>query len=574
MVDDNSLMRRTDARNAWICIAAVAAAILITWPVAEMSYGDDTVYTHVALNMARTGRLIYGGWETAVLALHAFWGALFIRLFGFSFTCVRFSTIPFALGAVGFCYLLVRRVGLQASAAVLVTLLFGLSPLFLPVAASFMTDVPCLFFMFASLYFFTRAAEESAHGRGYGWLALGVATGFLGGTGRQAAWFVPLLVLPYLAWIRRRQVWFAVASLAGWSLVLVAVAGIMSWFNRQPYIIPQPSLFSELKKAARTPLWDVNATARLLLMLLLVCLPAALPLVLRASIDTWRGARARKIIVAVLLLGVVIAVFVHPSLASIPWLASTLNWEGINGSAPLPGRPIVLTRPIRAVIALVVYATSCILAGELTNIRSLVRRALRPFVDPLGSQFALAAMSLVSVVYFAMVVIRETDFDIFDRYLLPILPWAATVLLLWRGTDDRAERLQKRAMPFAWALLGVLASYAILTTGDFWALARARATAARKLEAAGVPRAAIDAGFEYNAWTQLMISGRMNNWRVVNPPGAYRPEMSQTPSVIPVYRLEYATTPETVPSEFGSVGYFSFLPPFHKHVSIDRLLGH
>jgi hypothetical protein len=574
MADDSSLTRRNDTRNAWLCMGVVAAAIVAIWPVAEMPYGDDTMYTHVALNLARTGHLAYNGGETPVLVLHAFWGAFFIRLFGFSFTWVRFTTIPFALGAVGFCYLLVRRAGLQASAAVLVTLLFGLSPLFLPVAVTFMTDVPCLFFMFGSLYFFTRAAEESVNWRGYGWLALGVATGFTGGTGRQAAWFVPLVILPYLAWIRRQQIWFAVASLAGWSLVLAAVAGIMSWFNRQLYVIPQPSLLSELKKAAKTPLWEVNATARLLLMLLLMCLPAALPLVLRGLADIWQGAHARKIIVAALLLGTATAVFIHPSLASIPWLASTLNWEGINGSAPLPGRPIVLTRPIRAVVALTVYAVGCILAGELANIRSLARRAWRPFVDPSGNQFALAAMSLISVVYFAMVVIRETDFDIFDRYLLPILPWAATVLLLWCGKDDRAERLKKRAMPLAWALLAVLASYAIASTQDLWALARARVSATQKLEAAGVPRTTIDAGFEYNAWTELMISGRMNNRSVVNPPGAYRPELSQTPSVIPVYRLEYAPTPETVPSEFGLVGYFSLLPPFHKQVSIDRLAGH
>src|SRR5208283_2779576 len=62
-----------------------------------------------------------------------------------------------------------------------------LCPLFLPVAVSYMTDVPCLFFLFASLYALTRAAEASREGRGYGWLALGVILGFLGGTGRQVA---------------------------------------------------------------------------------------------------------------------------------------------------------------------------------------------------------------------------------------------------------------------------------------------------------------------------------------------------------------------------------------------------
>jgi hypothetical protein len=574
MAGNRALMGRTDARNAWICISVVAAAFLIVWPVAEMAYGDDTAYTYVALNVARTGHLMYNGWESAVLVLHSYWGALFIRLFGFSFTCARLSTIPLALGAVGLCYLLVRRAGLGTQTAVFVTLLLGLSPLFLPVAVSFMTDVPGLFFMFASLYSLTRAEEESTHeGSGYGWLALGVITGFMGGTGRQVVWFVPLLVLPYLAWVRRHQIWFATSSLAAWVLVVGGVAGIMAWFNRQLYAIPQPSVFSELKKAIRTPLWELNTTARLLLMLLLMCLPAALPLVFRASVDAWRGGLARKIIVAMLLLGVLGAVVFHPSLASIPWLASTLNWEGINGSAPLPGRPIVLTRPIRAVVALGVYVVGCILAGDLTTIRGLARRTLRAFFYPSSSQFTLAAMSLISVVYLVMMVLRETDYDVFDRYLLPVLPWAATVLLLCCGSDERAGRMLKRAMPLAWGALAVLGLYAILSTQDFWALARARVTATKRLEAAGVPRTAIDASFEYNAWTELMVSGRMNSRWVLNPPGAYRADLSQTPSVLPVYSLKYEAKPQTAGMEFGSVPYFSFLPPFHKRISIDRVVN-
>src|SRR6266566_2144883 len=109
VADNNSLTRCIDTRNAWACVGVVAAAILMIWPVAEMPYGDDTAYTYVALNVARSGHLIYNGWESALLVLHAYWGALFIRLFGFSFTWVRFSSLPFALGAVGFCYFLLRR---------------------------------------------------------------------------------------------------------------------------------------------------------------------------------------------------------------------------------------------------------------------------------------------------------------------------------------------------------------------------------------------------------------------------------------------------------------------------------
>src|SRR5260370_1003290 len=376
-----------DIRNAWLCMGVVAAAALVIWPVAEMPYGDDTAYTHIALNVARTGHLAYNGWESAVLVLHAYWGALFIRLFGFSFNCVRFSTIPFALGAVGLCYLLVRRAGLQAPAAVFVTLLFGLSPLFLPLSVSFMTDVPGFFFMFASFYALFRAAQESIDVRGYGWLALSVAMALI------------------------------------------------------------------------------------------------------------RGTRVLHIVVAVLFLVLIITLLIHPSLASIPWVSNTLNWEGINGSAPLPGRPIVLTRPIRALAAVSVYSASLILMVKLANTRGLPRRVFNLVVKPSDSQFALAAVSLFSIAYLALVVIPSVHFDVFDRYLLPILPWTATALLMWFESEDRVTPLVKKAMPIAWALLAVLALYAITSTQDLWALARARVSATRELEAAGVPRKAIEGGF-------------------------------------------------------------------------------
>jgi 4-amino-4-deoxy-L-arabinose transferase-like glycosyltransferase len=566
--------RQADIKNTLLCCGIVTVAMLIARPFADLGYADDPAYAHVALVLTRTGHLLYDGWESAFLVLHAYWGALFIRVFGFSFVCVRLSTIPFALGSVGLCYALVRRAGLQARDAFLVTLLFGLSPLFLPLAVSFMTDVPALFFMFASLYAFVRAEEASDGRGGYAWLMLGVTTGFLGGTTRQVVWLVPLIVLPYLAWVRRHHKRLSVSAVIAWFLVLGGVIYTTRWFNHQPYTVFQPSVFSESKLLLKRPLWAINVTARLGLMLMLVILPAATPLLLRSLVDTWREPRGRQILVAALLLLVLTAVLIHPSLASIPWVASTLNWQGINGSSPLPGRPVVLVTPVRAVVALAVYAAVCLLSGELFRLRRVERRAILRALDSPADRFPLMAMSLVSIVYFVLLVVRSADFDIFDRYLLPIMPWAATVMLLWFEKDNPgAERMIRRTMPFAWALLAVLAFYGVAGTQDYWSLAEARVLAAGKLEAAGAPRTAIDGGFEYNAWTELQIDGRLNSRWVLNPPGAYRPGLSQTPSVVPEYRLEYKPTEGTAPSEFGSVPYFSLLPPFHKRVGIDRVVA-
>ena len=221
-------------------------------------------------------------------------------------------------------------------------------------------------------------------------------------------------------------------------------------------------------------------------------------------------------IVGGLLLLVATAIAIHPSLASIPWIANTLNWEGINGSMPLPGRPIVLTRPICAAAAVAVYIAVCMLAGQLWDFRRLVRDVGRSLLERSGKDFAMKAMSLVSVAYFALLVVRSTDFDIFDRYLLPIVPWVAAVLLLWSERHDLyTARVPRIAMPAAWTLLAILAFYGMASTQDLWALDRARVAAARKLEAAGIKRTAIDAGFEYNAWTELMTTGHMNSRWVV-----------------------------------------------------------
>jgi len=69
-----------------------------------------------------------------------------------------------------------------------------------------------------------------------------------------------------------------------------------------------------------------------------------------------------------------------------------------------------------------------------------------------------------------------------------------------------------------------------------------------------------------------MTTGLMNAPWVVNPAGFYRPKVGMTPSVVPVYRLEYRPSEDSILSEYGSVRYFSLLPPFHKQVSIDRIL--
>ena len=440
----------------------------------------------------------------------------------------------------------------------------------MPLSATYMTDIPCLFYTLTSLYSIARSAEESRPPQALAWLALGAVVGFVGGTGRQVVWLVPIVVLPYLAWVKRREPRFASAVLVAWMLIGAGTVRVSEWFNHQYFVAEQPSVLNEIKMVLRQPFATVALAARLLLMLLLVTLPAAIPLVLRLLRDTWRGTLARRILVSVLLVAVFGLIFVHPSLASIPWISSTFNWEGINGSSLMPGRPIVLIRPVRAAVAVTVYVAVCLLLGELVAMPGYLRRIATFFRG--DGKFALAAMVLFNIVYFALLLIRGIEVDLFDRYLLPIMPGVAVAFLLWSGVDPESLTAGRRTWRLSWAALAVLAVYAVVSTQDYWSLSRAVVVATRRLEVAGVARASIDAGLDYNGWTELLLTGQINDRWVKNPPGAYRPEFGITPEVVPVYRLEYKPQPpETAASEYGSVPYFSLLPPFRKQVSIDRV---
>lgn len=139
-------MKKSDLMGTTICVVLTLVAIALTIPIAECGVNDDWSYTKTAFDLAQTGRLVYNGWAAAMLGAQAYWGALFVKLFGYSFLSVRLSTAPLAAGCAALLYSLHRRADLPPRIAVFGTLTITLSPLFVPWAASFMTDVPSLFF--------------------------------------------------------------------------------------------------------------------------------------------------------------------------------------------------------------------------------------------------------------------------------------------------------------------------------------------------------------------------------------------------------------------------------------------
>ena len=547
-----------DRRDATGVALATVVAVLLAGPFGAGPFNDDASYALTARVLAGTGHLTYNGWATAAGVAHAAWGAAWVRAFGFSFTALRLSTLPFAAAAVPLTHALARRAGLRPGFAVLAALTLGLSPLMLPLAASYMTDVPGLCFTLASLYALVRSADAPRRPPAVAWLAAGVVAGVVGGTGRQIVWVAPLAVVPYVAWRRRADGAFVAAAAVGWGLTVAAVVGTMAWFARQPFALAEPSIGSDLSLAVHAPLAFAGRALSIVPTLAVLVVPAAAGLARR-----WRAGPA--VVAAVLLAAAVAFVRVRPAVAVGPWMINTLTTHGVLGFAEMAGdRPATLPRWACAGLSVAGFA---VIVGAVVKVGAwaLGRRPVAAeAAPPGGGSSVLPVLGVFAVAYVALLLPRCARNVAYDRYVLPLIPCAAVPLLL------AYQRVRRRPSIFAWGLLVVWAGYAVGTTQEVLAIGRARGAALAVLAAGGVPPTRVTAGFDGDLWTELSAAGHLNSGRLKNPPGAYRPGLGLMPSIRPLYRLELTPTRATEPTRFGSVTFHTLLPPFRRRVYVDR----
>ena len=243
--DEVSASGRADAgklKGALLCALFPVVAVMAALPFVEMGINDDFSYTQIALRLAQTGKLAYNGWNTPMIGLQAYWAALFIKLFGFSFALVRFSTLPFAAGCSVLLYLLALRAGLSRTLAVFLAFVLAFSPLAIPLEASFMTDIPGQFFTLLCVLCILEATDTGATAAKIAaWAALLAVAGLAGGTMRQTNFLIPVFFLPYIAWRSSGwpiRIWCGVCALAS----VLGTVELMHWFSHQLYVPVLPLL--------------------------------------------------------------------------------------------------------------------------------------------------------------------------------------------------------------------------------------------------------------------------------------------------------------------------------------------
>ncbi len=554
---------------AIFCALAVLLCALTSRPYAEMGISDDGTYIPIAQHLAETGHVVYNGWGGALLGWQLYLGAAFIKLFGFSFTAVRMSTL---LVAVILAWLLQRTVvlaGVSERNATLGTLAFVLSPLYLMLSVTYMNDIFGLFAVVICLYGCLRALQAATDRSTISWLCFAVATNAVFGTARQIAWLGILAMVPSTLYLigsggmmrERKRILLegSAACLAGAMFIFVC----MQWLSRQPYTLPpQPALHRGEEFNVLSSFFHAALDLPFLLLPIVVLFLPELRRNVRRSIEV--AAVASTVSILILLAIQSRHAGIYPLLE--PTLRDWVTKYDGYGGAYLAGRPpVFLHTGERALL------TIASLGGLLGLIVSLLRP--RQTSSATGKSPLLRWRQLGTLVapfaiaYALLLVPRAASVDgIYDRYLLEI-----TVLALPCMLRYYQEQIQLRLSTAALFPIAIMAVTGIAFTHNMFAAHRACADLAAELRAKGVPDTSVDGGWEYNFTTELRHSNHINDPQVVLPSHAYvpapplpagacyMPKHDETPHIHPVYAISYDPNACYGPAPFTPVRYSRWL---------------
>jgi 4-amino-4-deoxy-L-arabinose transferase-like glycosyltransferase len=559
-------------RPAVLCALLLALCTLAAYPFVEMGGNDDFSYVRSAKALAETGHIVFFGWSSAMLGWQLALGAFFIKLFGFSFTVTRASILIVALSLTFLLQRTLVRLGLNETNASFATLTLVLSPLFIPLSFSFMSDIPGLLAIVLCLYLCLRAIKAPSPSQTTAWLIAAAISSALLGTARQTGWLGVLVIVPSTYWLLRRRRLSILVPVV-WFLCVLFIFAALNWFSHQMYAtaedvagigIDQRHLFNMAVAGLRTlletaffltPIFIAFALAFLKTRNRWVYLSLAGAIVFCAYLalrpDSYWG-------------GIVLA----PAASGI---GDYVTPRGILELPAIGNRPLVLNFAVRVVITVVSYFAAFAFVILLITRSRRVQAPEAGTSEELSWQQLFLLLGPFTLAYCAFLAFRVFSGTMFDRYLLPMLLVLAVVAVRFYQ-----ERISPRLPRTCFAVLFLFAAFGVAGTHDMFAVDRARLAATEQLRAAGLPRTAFYAGFAYDGWTQIDTQGHIDAGGIHTPTGIHHLTEAQSkfnpcsywaarfyPAIRPKYVISYDNFSCGSPQDtFAPVPYRLWLPPF------------
>lgn len=504
-------------------------ALVIVNPIGEFPLNDDWAYSLIVRDWLETGIYHVNDWPAMSLFAQICWGTLFVKIFGFSFTALRFSTLILAAaGLVAFSAIL-KELNFSKETQLLAMAILLFNPLFFHLSVTFMTDVPFLSCCIIASYFYLKFLQvNNIH-----WWGLAVFFSICAVLIRQLGVFIPLAFLGAMM--------FCYKKVGIKPILLSFLAVVLTYFSLKGYVYwlgqttGLPSTFSQMGDVVSrlsidyifSSIYDFGG---LYLMYLGVFL---LPILFH---HVWVKNK-------VYFISVILLLFLFTYLGEHSWnrfpLGNTIYDLGL-GTLTLPDTlrkvssfsvlsPFILLS-LKLIAALGVLLLSGHLAKKNQQLYISKRRPITAeFVFKLGILFFVAGYSFFLII----------DYYRFDRYLLPLVPFTLILISPLRITSHSFIKI------LSISTLLIMACFSTLATHDYLAWNKARWNALNFLEQQNISPQKIDGGFEYNGWHQTYHQNPTNrygkSWWFVNEDDyavAFKPYHNyEVKSIFPFYKF-------------------------------------
>lgn len=145
----------------WLTLLFVLQFFFIS-AVGEFPLNDDWVHTDTIKHFAQTGEFRLMPFAGPFFYVPILYGTLLVKLFGFSFTLLRLSTLVFMLGSILLTYALTKTITKNTTYALISALTLWLQPIIFHLSFTFMTDIPFLFFSLLSLLLYIKGFSRQS----------------------------------------------------------------------------------------------------------------------------------------------------------------------------------------------------------------------------------------------------------------------------------------------------------------------------------------------------------------------------------------------------------------------------
>lgn len=486
-----TLLKRSEMAGLSVLLGVWLVLLLIIGFKGNFAQNDDWAYALTTRTLVESGSLKLDNWVATNLLTNVLWGGAFAWLLGFSYESLRISTLVAAYLCVGLTFLIATSLKARPSTAVLAALSTMAFPLFLLHAYGFMSDVPYVTAQTASAFFLIIAMKrDSTLWAVLGWvlaaaallsrqtgfaipIAFGVATILVGPRTLQR---IALAILPVVV--------FFILQFA-YQRWLAATGGISSSFGSQLY---------DAQNRLLNPQWLVTKLVFVIKNLTLYLGLCLLPLSLWVSCDTLSiFGRRLALFIAALVLAVGFGwgwTLVQTNDLMPTWWNT---WGGRGFGIGADG--IEIPRWVRITLS---FAST---VGGSLLVALVGLRTVRLFLGTQMSAFQRRAGFFGLFGFLAMVASIFIADPVWDRYVLPLVPWL--VILLVARDDPAAPRsplpLRRAAQIAAGITVVAMGAYSTIELYNHMEERRAIAALTEELVGRGVDREIINAGWVFDS---------------------------------------------------------------------------